>query len=266
MNISYKSNEEDYFVKCGKSGSPLADCVVVDSHVHIGPMSGFPILDSSVEKLISEMDRIGIDQAYVSGLPAVTGPADRMGNDIVLDAITRYPDRIRGYMALNISEAEKIIVEMQRCYDAGIRAVKIFGGLGYDHPTYQIIYGFADEHDLPVLAHTWGDELDQLAQPFEKYTRVRWLLAHTGSKDLPKYIRMAMEFENVYLETCFSVCPRGLFEKLVREVPLHKIIWGSDQLFVSATHQLGRVVFAHITPQQKQAILGGNAVTFFGKD
>ena len=116
-----------------------------------------------------------------------------------------------------------------------------------------------------LLAHTWGDELDQLARPFQEYPRIRWLLAHTGSKDLPKYIRMAQEFERVYLETSFSLCPRGLLEKLVSEVPLHKLVWGSDQLFLNATHQLGRILFSQITPEQKRAILGKNAVALFGK-
>lgn len=268
MSIISERHKEDYFMACGKSGKPLADCLVIDSHAHIGPMVGFPILSSSIEALIAEMDRIGVDQAYVSGLPAL-GTADRIGNDIVLDAMNSYPDRIRGYMVLNISEPNKIAMEMQRCYGAGIRAVKIFsyatrGGLQYDDPVYEIIFEFADAHSLPVLAHTWGDELDQLAAPFEKYSRIRWLLAHTGSKDLPKYLRVAKEFENVYLETCFSTCPRGLFEKLVSEVQLHKIIWGSDQLFMNAAHQLGRVLFSQITPAQKRAILGANAVALFG--
>ena len=56
---------------CGKSGKPLADYLVIDSHAHIGPMHGFPILGYSIESLIAEMDRIGVDQAYVSGLPAL---------------------------------------------------------------------------------------------------------------------------------------------------------------------------------------------------
>lgn len=268
MKADPQNRPEDAFVEYGRAGKPVSDYFVIDAHTHIGSCHGISILDSSIDALIAQMDRLGIDLAYVSGLPAVMGVADKIGNDIILDAITRYPDRVRGYMALNVSGPNSILPEMQRCYDAGMRAVKIYSygsreGFRYDHHAYETIFEFADAHALPVLAHTWGDELDQLAQPFRKYKSIHWLLAHTGSKDLPKYIRVANEFENIYLETSFSPCPRGLLENLVSAVPIHKLVWGSDQLFVSATHQLGRVLFSQITPKQKQAILGTNAADFF---
>ena len=101
MSITSERHKEDYFMSCGKSGKPLADCLVIDSHAHIGPMFGFPILSSSIEALIAEMDRIGVDQAYVSGLPAL-GTADRIGNDIVLDAMNSYPDRKIGTFSVSL--------------------------------------------------------------------------------------------------------------------------------------------------------------------
>ena len=265
MNVTHAGEEQDYFVTCGQMGKPLSDCLVIDAHAHIGPVPMFPVLDSGIETLIGEMDRLGIDRSYVSGLPAVFCLADRAGNDLVIDAMNRYPDRIRGYMALNTTQANTILPEMRRCYSLGIRAVKIYsnGGLRYDHPVYKTIFEFADEHSLPIMAHTWGDELDHLAEPIQEYSNIRWLLAHTGAKDLPKYIRLANEFGHVYLETSFSGCPRGLFEELVGKVPLHKIIWGSDQIFMSARNQIGRVLFSQILPQQKQTILGANAAAFF---
>ena len=67
-----------------------------------------------------------------------------------------------------------------------------------------------------------------------------------------------------YLETCLSTCPRGLIEELVGSVPLHKIVWGTDQLFLSATQQIGRMLFARISEEQKRAILGENAMALFG--
>ena len=54
--------------------------------------------------------------------------------------------------------------------------------------------------------------------------------------------------------------PRGLIERLVAQVPLGKIIWGSDQHFLSVTNQIGRVLTAQITADQKRAILGQNAI------
>lgn len=267
MNIGKKS--DDYFTACGKTGMPLADCLVIDAHGHLGQNTSFPFVNSTPESLVKAMDRLGIDRVYVSSILAVFG-MDRLGNDQVLDAVRCYPNRLCGYMALNVGYADTILPEMDRCYAAGFRAVKIWSygarkGLPYDHPNYEIIFRFASERGLPILAHTWGAELDQLKNAFKKYDRINWILAHTGSNDLPKYIRVANEYAHVFLETCLSSCPRGLIEHLVSEVPLAKIIWGSDQLFMNAAHQLGRVLFAKITPEQKRAIVGENAARVLGE-
>lgn len=259
---------EDYFTTCGKTGTPLTDCLVIDAHGHLGQNTSFPYVNSTPASLVKAMDRLGIDRVYVSSTWAVYGLA-RPGNDQVLAAVRCYPNRIHGYMALAVGYPDTILPEMERCYEAGLRAVKIWSygvrkGLQYDHPNYKIIFQFANEQRLPILAHTWGSELDQLENAFKKYDKINWVLAHTGSNDLPKYIRAANEYDHVYLETCLSSCPRGLIEQLVSEVPLAKIIWGSDQLFINAAHQLGRVLFAKITPDQKQAILGENAARVLG--
>ncbi len=254
---------DDALAACGKAGTPLTDYLVIDAHAHLGATSGFPYVDRSPEGLVAAMDRLGIRRAYVSHTAAIYG-LDRLGNDGILEAVRRFPERLRGYMALNVGYAETILPEMERCYAAGLRAIKIWSygnraGLRYDHPNYELIYDFANAHGLPILAHTWGDEVDQLEGAFKKYPRINWLLAHTGSKDLPKYLRAANAYPGVHLETCFSPCPRGLIERLVASVPLEKIVWGTDQIFMNAAHQLGRVLFARITLEQKLAILGANA-------
>jgi len=261
--MSLAAGPEDYFTSCGQKGLPLDECLVVDAHGHLGPLCDFPQTDGSVSGLIEVMDRIGIDRIYVSGGPGLFGQA-AIGNDIVREAMRLHPDRIFGYMMVDVEQPETILAEMNRRFEEGFIGVKIWSrgtreGPSYTHPGYEVVFDFAQANALPVLAHTWGDELDQLDPSFRKYGNIKWLLAHSGSVQVEKYIHFAKTYENVYLETCLSACPRGLIEKFVRELPLHKIIWGTDQMFMSATHQLGRVLFARITPEQKQAILGANA-------
>jgi predicted TIM-barrel fold metal-dependent hydrolase len=266
--IAVNGSHDDYFVQCGKAGTPVKDCLVIDAHGHLGQFHGFSCPDSSVETLIRCMDKMGIDRIYVSSMPAIQG-LHREGNDQVLEAVGRYPDRICGYMAVSVGYPEMVLAELERCHKAGLRVVKIFNyahvkGVPYDHPNYEIVYDFASEHRLSILAHTWGDSVTELESAFKKYPGINWLLAHTGCAALDLYVRAAKEHENVYLETCFSAAPRGMIETLVSRVPLHKIIWGSDQIFINAAHQLGRVLFAQISPAQKKAILGTNAARILG--
>jgi predicted TIM-barrel fold metal-dependent hydrolase len=148
---------------------------------------------------------------------------------------------------------------------AGFRGVKIWSygakpGLPYDHPNYQPVFEFANAYGLPVLAHTWGAELDQLEPAIKTYPNITWLMAHTASSQKDKYIRFGKEFDNIYLELCFSPCPRGLVEELVSEGLTDKVVFGSDCTFMSATQQIGRVLFAQISPADKEKILGLNAM------
>jgi hypothetical protein len=264
--------EEDRLAADGRAGRALSGFLVLDAHAHISTTSGFPYVDSSVESTVRVMDRLGIARTYVSSTTAIYGLA-RQGNDEVIEAMRRYPGRIRGYMVVNVGYEDTILPEMERCYAAGIRAVKIWSygnrpGLPYDHRNYEVVFGFAEERGLPVLAHTWGlpvdreywgGELEQLEPAFRKYRRITWILAHSGSRQVEQYIRVACDYEHVYLETSFSVCPRGLIERFVGSVPLEKIVWGSDRIYMNTAHQLGRVLFAGISEGEKWAILGENA-------
>ena len=254
---------QDSFSQKGLAGEPISDCVVIDAHTHLGPNYDFPYVDGSVDAMVRGMDHMGIDRAYVSAIPAIFGQA-QYGNDIIIAAMRKFPNRIRGYMVTDVGYAEMITPELERCYAAGMRGVKILSygsrpGLDYDHPNYERVYAFANERGLPLLAHCWGHELEQLEPLYEKYPRINWIMAHTGSAMFDRYMHVANTYPNVYLETCFSACSRGLIEHIVAEAPLHKILWGTDQVFMSATHQLGRVLFAKISPAAKCAILGANA-------
>lgn len=268
MDFSEEKSSEDAFTRCGRLGLPVTDVPVIDAHCHLGACVGIPIVDQRLETFIATLDRLGIRRVYASGFAAVFG-CTRAGNDLVLDAMRRYPDRIGGYMALNPGYPDTLEPEMERCYAAGMRAIKIWSygmrpGLRYDHPYYRRIFQFAQDRQLPILAHTWaGDEVGQLEAAFRDYDRVRWLLAHVGSGHLAVYLRVARDYPHVYLESSFSPCPRGLIERLVAEGLAHKLVWGTDQLLLNPAHQLGRVLFARIAPEHKRAILGANAARVF---
>lgn len=254
----------DQFALRARQGLPIDHCRVIDAHGHLGGLPSFPLVDDSLASVVASMDRLGIDLFCVSAMPAIFGDAAR-GNRIVEAALRAYPGRFFGYMVADVGYPDLILPELERCLAAGFRGVKIWSygakpGLRYDHPNYRPIFEFAEAHRLPVLAHTWGDELDQLEPAIREFPGVNWLMAHTFSSQKEKYLRFAREYPNVYLELCFSPCPRGLVEELVAEGLVDKTLWGSDAIFMSATQQIGRVLFARIAPEDKEKILGLNAV------
>lgn len=254
-------NGADLFVEHGKAGTPLTDVFVADVHCHLGQTRDLRLLESSAESLVHSMDLLGVDVAAPSSLAACLGGLDVQGNDEVIDAVQRYPDRIFGYMVANPYYPKAAERELQRCLRAGMRGIKVHTHVHprYDDPGYDLVWEFAAEHGLPVLAHTWGEQISQLEPHFTRYPAVTWLLAHSGVADRESYSRVARQHPNVFLETCYSGSPRGLIEYFVREGLEDKVLWGSDTSFLSMAPQFGRVLFAKITPTQKAKILGLNA-------
>ena len=251
----------DIFVGHGKAGTPLTDVFVVDAHTHLGKSRELRLVDSSAKSLVHSMDLMGVDVAATSSVSACLGGQDTWGNDEVIDAVEQYPDRIFGYMVANPYYPSAAQRELRRCLSAGMRGIKVHTSVNplYDDPRYDLVWEFAAEHHLPVLAHTWGEDILRLERHFTRYPAVTWLLAHSGVVDRESYSRIGKQYTNVYLELCYSRCPRGLIEYFVREGLEDKVVWGSDTTYMSMAPQLGRVLFAKITPAQKATILGLNA-------
>ncbi len=259
------TGENDLFVQKALAGQPIDHCLVIDAHGHLGENPTFPIIDTDPASVVASMDRIGIDALWVSALPAIYGGYAERGNAIVETAIHRYPQRLFGYTVVDIGYPDRVIPTLEHGQRAGFTGIKIYSPIGnvpaptYASPNYEPLYNFADVHHLPILAHTWGSELDDLEPWIKRYPNVNILLAHTGSAQLEKYIRFGREYPNVFLELCYSLSPRGFVELLVREGLADKVVWGSDTVFMSATQQIGRVLFAKISPEDKEKILGLNA-------
>ena len=240
-------------------GKPVGVDGVVDMHTHLGSWLHFPIAGGCADDLVKEMDRTGIEWSFVSHLACLTGEP-RWGNDQVIDAITRFPDRLLGYAVCWPVTKELGIDEIRRCLDAGMRGIKMHSssGVPYVHEGYRPIWELADDRRLPVLLHTWGDLADYQAI-FDRYRNVTVLLGHAGCTNEQIYVDFARRYSNVYLELCHSAARYGIIEYLVREVGARRILYGSDAAVHSFGHQLGRVVFAEIGEEDKRQILATNA-------
>jgi uncharacterized protein len=254
----------DIFEQKAFAGQPLDHCLVIDAHGHLSENPNVPLPDTSLETLIARMDLMGIDVFCCSAIAAIYNQS-RYGNDQVIDAVRRYPRRIFGYMAADAGYPEKVTPELERCLAAGLRGVKIYShsihaGFNYNDRRFKPIFEFADAQALPLLAHTFSvEELGHMEQHFNAYPHVRFIMAHTASCGAAPYVRLARTYENVYIETCLSICPRGLFETLVAEGVSDKVLWGTDEFFMDASQQLGRLVFAQIPEADKRKMLGENA-------
>jgi predicted TIM-barrel fold metal-dependent hydrolase len=128
----------------------------------------------------------------------------------------------------------------------------------YTSDLYRPIWQYADERGLPVLLHTWG-ALDRHEPVLKEYGNTSILLAHSGCTRADEYIRCAERHPHVYLDLAFSGCYGGLVEYFVEHVSAERVVFGSDMPWMPLGQQIGKVVFADISDEQKRAILRDNA-------
>jgi len=252
-------------LEAGRAGRPITNFEILDLHGHIGRI-GFALPDLSIGGLVRQMDKVGVKSIVVSSMHCMS-PNVVHGNREVLAAMRAFPGRILGYISL--WPYPEITGETAWCIDQGFTGIKVHNCNGFpmDHPGYDGSYALADEHRLPILFHTWGgeEEFAQIRNLSARFPETSLLLAHAGCANEEGYLKIAAECHNVYLDTAFSRSPRGLFERLVAGAGAQKVVWGSDAYFYTQSSQVGKVLGAKISDEEKRLVLSGNAQRILGR-
>ncbi len=245
-------------------GLRIEGLFVFDAHMHLGEWLSFyrPACDAA--SAVQLMDRVGISAGSVSAIGAALGSDLRAGNDLVIAAAKEFPGRLFGAIVADPNDVEGMSAEIERCAAAGLRALKIHNAHGkpYDAPEYAPAFEIADRRSWPVLVHSGGDfaVLDRLAK---QHRGVRWIFAHAADESAAQFGALARKHDNVFLDTAFSECPVGAVETLVRTAGVDRVLFGSDATFLSAAQQIGKILFARLSDDEKAAILGLNARRVF---
>tara|TARA_B100000809_G_scaffold167968_1_gene165330 strand:- start:1679 stop:2458 length:780 start_codon:yes stop_codon:yes gene_type:complete len=239
-------------------GKPL-ECNVIDMHAHLGRYA-FAIPDLEPQSVIDCMDRIGISKTIFSHMRVLSSDII-WGNDRMVEYMQTAPDRILGYIGLYPIGAEHLARRIEQWLDQGYTGLKLHNGNGHNylHPDYDAAFAIAHERRLPVLFHTWGGpEHDEMRAINEKYPDAALIAAHAGSLNPDSYISLGRDHENIYIDTVLSRAPRGMVKRLVDGAGAEKVLWGSDIYFFSNTQQVGVVLGADISEEDKIKLLSGN--------
>lgn len=252
------------------AGLPLEGGLVVDAHGHLGRYGVFDMPASTAAEAVAVMDRVGVDVLCVSHVLSLVGDWVR-GNDLVAQAMQEFPGRFVGYAVVNPNHPGTVRAELDRCVERlGMKGIKVHAGLHeypLDGPAMMAVYEYAAEKGgLPVLGHGFND-----ARAMEKlsavFPTVPFIVAHSGGgyRGRPEaIIDLVADRDNLYTDVCSSLVPYGGIEALVERVGAGKVLFGSDFTWQHLTHQIGRVLLADLTEQDKWAIIGGNAARLFG--
>ena len=246
---------------------------VVDFHYHVGSM-GRAGLPAKPDLYLRVMDAAGVDRACING--AIHGDAKR-GNDLVASFVDRHPDRFIPVAFVSPHYGDEAVGELERCFDElGAKFLKIYAdflGRPHDDPVYFPTFEFCDDRGLAVLHHaSYPFDPKTLHLPdryralHERFPNVVWVLAHAGAGNRWDAVETAREVPNVYLETAARAGPAGSIERVVAAVGADRVLYGSDMPVFDARHQVGRIVTADISEQDKRKILGLNAIRLLDLD
>lgn len=171
---------------------------MIDIHTHLGRLlrEDIPV---TVEELIENMDRWGVEKAVVLPLDATPeGSTFWFTTEQVLEVYKRYPDRIIPFCKLdprqiNNSPNTDFTWILQEYKDLGCKGVgEITANLYIDDPMVLNLFAQCGELDMPVLFHL----VDRIGAPYGLVDDIYLPRLEKALKELPKtiFIGHAMSF------------------------------------------------------------------------
>lgn len=248
--------------------------MIIDCHVHIGDWSSTESLDRIVGSGLTN----GINKLIVSALGeksyiAYPTPEEFVSaNNIVLNALNKYPDILLGICYVNPKYPEEALAEIERCIANGpMIGIKLWVSVKASDPIVEIIARKALELEVPILQHAWykatGNMPDE-STPMDvvvlarKFPDLRIHMAHLYGAGLRGIADIA-DYKNIYVDTSGSEPEAWILEYAVEQLGDERILFGSDAPGRSFGVQLGKVMGADIAEHQKQLILSENAIRFY---
>ncbi len=249
--------------------------MIIDTHLHLGPIPGYFNYDISLDGILRLMDSLGITHAvniHTAGL--IYGDLEK-GIQESIKAYEASNRRILSYHTFDPNIPEKSLDAIKSCQDSRIfRGVKIhpsFHGVPADSEKYAAIWEYAQQNDILLISHTWDisptNPTQKLSFPplFEKYLakypRVRIIFGHSGGryKGIQEAIRLGKKYPNVYFDTAGDIYANHFIETLVAEIGSQRVLFGSDCSMMDQRTMLGVVLGAKLSLQEKEDILYRNA-------
>lgn len=253
--------------------------MIVDTHFHLGCSPGFHYYDTSLDSYLDYMDRLKISYCInIHSIGLVTNELER-GLEEDLRAYERSQGRIVSYYVYHPHFGAESLELMERYGDRrvfkGIKLHPSFHGVYANDPRYEAAWEYAKEKQLPIMSHTWSISETNASQKysypplFERYIAafpdVSFIAGHSGGRydGIMQTVKLARKYPNVYMDTAGDVYENGLIEFLTREAGADRVLFGSDGFWMDARTQLGMIIGADISVEDKQKILSKNAMSLF---
>jgi predicted TIM-barrel fold metal-dependent hydrolase len=277
--------------------------MIVDVHTHIFPPSircarqryfasepAFKLLYDSpkalmigANQLVAAMDEDGVDRSIVFGFPWQSEATCRENNDYVIEAVSRYPDRLLGLCCVDVF-SPNAVEEARRCLDAGMAGLGelAFYQSGIEQSALDRLdplMALCQKRGLPVMIHTnepvgrpypgkTPNTMAQIYRMIHRFPENPIILAHWGGglfffSLLKKDVSQALT--NVYFDTAASpFLYRPEIFPIARDIAgIDKILFGSDYPLLRPARYFKELQASGLSTQDIGRICGQNACRIF---
>lgn len=242
----------------------------IDFHTHMGQEYCLYYPKHDADGMVEAMDACNIDFVVSSPCEDLFGGGE-VGGEIE-EAMRRYPDRFKGYYCVNPVVGYDVADIKRRFREnpgyVGLKFLPDYHRTNLTDPIYAPALEMANEYHMLILSHTWGvsmngescNSADKVIGVLERYPNITFIMGHSIQGQVDLAIEIAKKYPNAYLDLCDTCRLNGVVEKMVREVGAKQVIWGTDAPMQTHNFQLGCVIGAKITDEEKRLILRDNAL------
>lgn len=228
----------------------------------------YPYRKDNIEDLPGELERCGIEAAYVAHRHCLTYDVLE-GNRELMREISDYPSLrpVWVLVPLATDEFPPVSVMVQAMRDADVRMVRFYPG--------RHKYSFSDwnlgdwldvlaEHRIPVQID-WSDfgNWDALHSVISRRPGLPWILSNVGYREERNVVRSMEVLKNLHMDFCWYKVHFGL-ERLVDRVGHERLLYGSNLTEWSPGPAMAAVARAVLPDEAKAAIAGGNVERLTG--
>jgi len=243
------------------------DCPVIDMHGHMGPWKGIWFPRPDAERMVYSMERANVRLMCFAHHDALFAPD--VGNRAAVEAVRRFPERLRAYVGINPHYPEAVrrdldAFEKNADVFVGVKLLADYHRVPMTAPAYEPALRFAAERKLLVLMHTWAgsafDGPDVVRKLAAKFPDAELLCGHSFHAAWDDAVAVAGEFPNIHLElTALLDSDRGALEKFCEAGLASRLLFGTDLPWFAHHRGIGAILSADITDEDRHNILHRNA-------
>ncbi|MEX1063519.1 MAG: amidohydrolase family protein [Balneolaceae bacterium] len=243
----------------------------IDLHNHINESS------RKAADIDESCRRVGINYTAVSNLGGRDPESIREHNNLVLEGMRQYPDRILGSCFVNPGYTRESLEEIDRCVDQGMVMVgELYDDYKINDPVYFPIIERCIEHKIPIMMHAaaplgnWRPEFhiagvdsptntsnaEDFIEVSERYPEAMIICGHIGGGgDWEFAINMLREAPNIYAETSGSVADNRMIDLAVDYLGADRLVFATDVNYETA---VGKIMNADLTEEERKKIFFDN--------